>query len=346
MKTSSRPGFTLIELLVVISIIAVLIALLLPAVQAAREAARRSQCVNNLKQIGLAIQNYISTNDALPPNGVDLTKQPAWYPDHSMKCRILGFLEQQALFNSINFSRSVNPSWGGDTTYTNVTLSSTKVNAYLCPSDGNPGDQSVFATVGGVNYTVASSNYANTMGLAPTYTNNKENGPAYFLGQSIYNASNVIGLANVTDGTSNSAIFSEFVKGGGSGTNGTATRFTSLLGTTFEISWSTKTGTPYGDYQVCQKATALEADNRGQFWTHQDNLRGGGYFHTNPPNTKSCNGGWWPTGWMAATSFHPGGVNVAFLDGSVHFVKNSVNYVTWMAIGTIAGGEVISGDAL
>src|SRR3954451_2116634 len=95
-----RRGFTLIELLVVIAIIAVLIALLLPAVQAAREAARRMQCVNNLKQLGLAIQNYISSNDSLPPTGAIV--QPIG--DFGMKTRLLPFIEQAALYNTLNIS--------------------------------------------------------------------------------------------------------------------------------------------------------------------------------------------------------------------------------------------------
>src|SRR4051812_13791624 len=132
-STRNRRGFTLIELLVVIAIIAVLIALLLPAVQAAREAARRMQCTNNLKQIGLAIHNYIQSNEAIPPCGGN-GSYPA-VPQHaSDKVRMLGFLEQQPLQNAYNFMLGDRfDGTAGEPQ--NATVWSTRVNAFLCPSD-------------------------------------------------------------------------------------------------------------------------------------------------------------------------------------------------------------------
>src|SRR3954462_12100709 len=128
-----RRGFTLIELLVVIAIIAVLIALLLPAVQAAREAARRSQCVNNLKQMGLALMNYESSNGALPPAFEHYTgdSSAGKTPTFGMKPRMLAFMEQQAMYNAINWSFSWNSSAG----YPNSTVYAASIASFLCPSD-------------------------------------------------------------------------------------------------------------------------------------------------------------------------------------------------------------------
>jgi len=340
---STRRGLTLIELLVTIAIIAVLVVLLLPAVQSAREAARRAACINNLKQIGLALHGYISTFDALPPAGADLLNRNPLTPptDHSMKARLLGFWDQSALYNAMNFSVPVNPYQLSGTYFENATASSTRVNFFLCPTDANSGVSAIFAGLDGLNFPIASSNYPNNMGVTPTYTGRVLNGPAYLLSSSRYGPS-VLGLADVSDGVSNTAIFSEFVKSGGEDED--PRTFRGRLGTTFFVPWRTETGTPLGDSLSCQQATRVQGNYKGEFWSHHDLGRGGGYFHTNPPNTKSCNGGFFRYGWVGASSFHPGGVNVLFLDGSTRFVKENVDYQAWLAIGTIAGGEIVASD--
>src|SRR3954453_621292 len=198
-----RRGFTLIELLAVIAIIAVLIALLLPAVQAAREAARRSQCVNNLKQLGLAIANYESSNGSLPPVGTAF-QDGVNVNDFSMKVRILPFIEQNAIYNTLNqsfFSLSNTAAYS----LMQSTAVTATVNSFLCPSDGNDPSytQNGFKT--------GQSSYGNNIGTCLTLNGLNSDGPAYRIGDS--KDGPVVTLASVTDGTSNTAMWSEWIKG-------------------------------------------------------------------------------------------------------------------------------------
>jgi prepilin-type N-terminal cleavage/methylation domain-containing protein len=205
-----RRGFTLIELLVVIAIIAVLIALLLPAVQAAREAARRSQCVNNLKQLGLAVMNYESANGSLPPTAVNNNLANVGF--HGMKYRLLPYVEQVALFNAANASFSAQAANGA-----NDTVMTTQVNSYLCPSDGNNPSLSYTMKNGTGARDPGYGSYPNNIGTIYRNNGGVFDGPAYIMASQLNSTTvaqgPVVTLASVTDGTSNTVIFSEWIRG-------------------------------------------------------------------------------------------------------------------------------------
>jgi prepilin-type N-terminal cleavage/methylation domain-containing protein/prepilin-type processing-associated H-X9-DG protein len=381
-RAIKRQGFTLIELLVVIAIIAVLISLLLPAVQSAREAARRAQCVNNMKQIGLAVHNYVSTNDAIPPSAIASTTQN--YQDQGVLCRLLPYLEQGPDYNGINFLYGVRgiwvvggawnappmdvSAWAGDWGRSNATANITYVQAFLCPSDAdNGGNNTLF--IDGQNRLICTTDYYWNVGTSRFFNGGFVNGPSYSPGVldfEILNgapcANKTIKIATFTDGTSNTAIMSESLQSD-SGQEATSRGLRMVYSQPGPL-WKSFTSTPGNpaDWQAAQycQNTALS----DQYWWKGEFALSGGhniYSHTQTPNRRSC---YWANinqfpatssdqdfagatqTMVAASSVHPGGVNVLFMDGSVRFVKNSVSFATWYAIATVAGGEIVSADAL
>jgi len=348
-----KRGFTLIELLVVIAIIAVLIALLLPAVQAAREAARRSQCVNNLKQIGLAVHNYHSTNDALAPGGEawgDSKRYNGWFngpQNFGMKVRLLPYMEQQPLYNAVNFS--VSAIWGGtwapgyagnlDGRFLNSTVAITRIASFVCPSDGN--------VPGGSEPQGPGTSYGNNQGLNRYNSGWYSSGPTYIQGDD-NTLNKVRSFATVQDGTSNTAMFAEWVKGKGAnqvvGLNIVYQNGPGVTAVAQNI-----TGVPANRQlaALCQN-TPLDMNNiwdyKGELWLLHDSGRGGGYYHIMTPNKKACNCCGIDS-IVGASSYHPGGVNVLMLDGSVKFIKDTISQATWFGLGTIDWGEVISSDS-
>jgi prepilin-type N-terminal cleavage/methylation domain-containing protein/prepilin-type processing-associated H-X9-DG protein len=337
-----RRGFTLIELLVVIAIIAVLIALLLPAVQAAREAARRSQCVNNLKQIGLGVLNYEGAIGSLPwgEGRYGLNTSP------SSLLLMLPYLEQTALYNTFNFSSLIpNGLWNVQNAM-NQTGQRATVNVFLCPSDSNRINLTANGFPGGnpgsTNYAANAGNIAGAFGQN-TFSANS--GP--FPG----NVGICAKLANITDGTSNTVAFAEIVKGTGAFANNLDNQKPSAT----PVKLTAKaTNISQTDYAACKAGVLpLVSANNGGFplgacwwWGRSGQNRFTGVM---PPNGNTCdyNGDNSDSDSEATTagSRHPGVANVLMMDGSVHGIKSTVNPVTWWAIISMAGNEVVSADA-
>jgi len=337
-----RRGFTLIELLVVIAIIAVLIALLLPAVQSAREAARRSQCINNLKQFGIAIHNYHDTKSSFP-HGFGAWN--SWGP----VVMVLPYIEQQNLFNAINFYQvfNANSAFTRSANQPNQTVGWAQINTLLCPSDLDR----ITDPDGRLNYVFC--------GGADVFGAQNGSGSSQFVGVFVGpNAGKPVTMASLVDGSSNTVGMSERVKGL-AGLNGgpfDTTKPTSSYQKGLPTTATTKPGeSPLVTYQNCFKLGAPTPANYstgacaplGGLWVDAQPYAGI-YNHVMPPNMWSCttstNNNWTGSA-QSASSRHSGGVNCLLMDASVKFVKSTVAKETWWALATTGNGEVLSADA-
>lgn len=370
-----RRGFTLIELLVVIAIIGVLIALLLPAVQSAREAARRAQCTNNLKQIGLGLANYESSHNAFPPGRLqpdrtDSTGNPVtarytsygsvpgnWTGNISVHTHILNFMEQVNAYSAMNFSVATSNrlTTGGVVSNANFTAYSIAFNVYICPSDANTG-----RVVGENNYRY---NFGGSLthGGAATWDNNAVRTAP---GNGAFTYGPSLRVADFKDGLSNTAVFSERLKGSGTDLSSNPPTPADIITSPQRQTTSVSEADRDLHFQACGGYVPVpdrfHFNSMGRFLDGSDFVNGWPtaaysgslYNHVAPPNWNGQDCGMASAiadvpgehAIVSARSDHPGGVNVLLGDGSVKFVKSTVNVFTWRALGTRNGGEVISAD--
>ncbi|HEV7223073.1 MAG TPA: DUF1559 domain-containing protein [Pirellulales bacterium] len=336
----SRCGFTLVELLVVIAIIGLLVALLLPAVQAAREAARRADCSNHLKQIGLAMQNYHSAYNTFPPGRLRCDTLPAQGRCFSAYSMLLPFLEAENVYQSINFL--ANPDTA-DPLYGDVNAKPrfTHMGVLLCPSDSwhimQPGcEVHNYPLCTGTTFPVSPQNPSGVPVTGVFFENSR------------------IGFGDIRDGSSQTACIGEntlSIPGMGEGPtgiwNGQPTQgFVLTTGNDNNSSGPELTSYP----GQCAPGNLLQ-QTRGSKWLYGAPGHSM-YNHIRPPNDSNvdCRGGlphssrsdqWWIrlSHNIAAHSYHPGGVNALFCDGHVQFVSQTINLFIWQALGSRAGGE-------
>jgi prepilin-type N-terminal cleavage/methylation domain-containing protein/prepilin-type processing-associated H-X9-DG protein len=339
-----RSAFTLIELLVVIGIIAILIGLLLPAVQKVREAAARMQCQNNLKQIGLALHGYHDAKGNFP-YGKSPSYPGAW-PRWSTHSQILPWLEQGNLYNQLDFTQ---PPWVGQDSsngcneppYPTNVACHTPLKIFYCPSES-----SSEANTGSDGVLYPGSNYCGNQGTAFMCDLGDGAGlqstvvPSLSPNGVFYNQSKVK-IAMITDGTSNTVMFSEHRRSPG--------RFDPRV-SMFDMPL---TSTLDDTHNVCQGLDPLTTpticDSYADCWAWGETCCTI-YNHVSTPNLRTCGAIPFPGAQVnmsmdvPASSNHTGGVNVVLCDGSVRFVTNAISLATWRALGTRNGGDIPGPD--
>ncbi len=335
MRAPNRRAFTLIELLVVIAIIAVLIGLLLPAVQKVREAAARIKCANNLKQIGLAMHNYMDTNQTLPPNGVfsytasAMVQTSPW----SAGSRILPFIEQENLFRNIDLTTPYS---------TQPFVTSKRVATFICPSEVNDVGSGTDATYGNKNWTLNYTVNLGSWGVLTKKATGMQGGDGAFSpnrgfkpGDFVDGMSNTLGLSEVKSYT------------------------TRISATPNTLTFATPPAVPNTPADLTAfPLAAFDATKQTHVEWVDGKVHESGFTTVFAPNTNvvyASGGVKYDVDFVTATeanlgdtyaavtsrSYHSGGVNTLLMDGSVHFVSNSISLATWRALGTRAGGEVI-----
>ena len=358
-RFDSRRGFTLVELLVVIAIIGILIALLLPAVQAAREAARRSQCTNNLKQLGIALHNYHDTYKAFPPLGGgtgDGNEATTNRLHLSGFAGLLPFMEQQALYDQVSSPQAspAYPAWGPVPWYGwNFYPFHANVTAFRCPSDGTK-ESGHYTPFGNTNYNfcvgdqIRDTVWWNKYGAAVGSQR-----PRGIFGRVSY-----LTMADIKDGTSNTIAMSEQVVSEDHDQQNSHGNYAESVGglntnpigcLAYKGSGSTITG-----------ASSI-GEIRGVAWCW-GTMMGVGFNTVLPPNSIGCTSGtseWGQENVFPPDSYHPGGVNAALADGSVRFFSETIDtgdltadcptatgakaspYGVWGALGSRVGGEPV-----
>jgi prepilin-type N-terminal cleavage/methylation domain-containing protein/prepilin-type processing-associated H-X9-DG protein len=330
----ARNAFTLVELLVVIAIIGILISLFLPAVQAAREAARRMNCTNNLKQIGLALHNFHNSHKEFPVGSpskscLGYTQIPAWQYRWSPLAMLSPYMEQYNAYRALNMNL---PLYGHTGVYRgpgygvhpdNQGPVGTTIGFLFCPSDRAQNVQPEFGA----------TNYLACWGRSlPT-----PSGTAVFDTDGVFRSDDAVRFVDITDGTSNTVAFSEsLLAPSGSGPFALTEENKDLVMVSFRDGTLTE--------QRCSVLGSPASAFRGARWVDGFVLYSA-YYHWQPPNSKVPDCGVVSplrSLWIAARSWHPGGVNVVLCDGSVHFVSETVDLQTWRALGSRDGGEVLS----